>query len=160
MTYTGRETILRKAYSCHTPAGLYEANYRRLNRLIPKLKSLKLNKNINLPISKLSIKVLEQYKYTSVLKLNQPLAYSFESSLSTMGEDLAMINMELRVCYDACLIEVIAYQGKNPIHSPLNYPNKHMLQVDEKKQLNLLLKDILDSALKCIASRHRETVIS
>ena len=139
--------LLRKTYTNTTPTGLYEANYRRLNRLVPNLQLIKLNKIINLPISKLSIRILEQYKYTSVIVLKQFLMTRFTS--------LSMINMELRVCHDACLLEVIAYQGESPIQSALTYPNKQMLQKDEKKQLNLLLKEILEGALKNEFSRHR-----
>ncbi|MCU7801004.1 MAG: DUF1249 domain-containing protein, partial [gamma proteobacterium symbiont of Lucinoma myriamae] len=45
-------------------------------------------------------------------------------------------------------VEVIGYQGKSPIQSANIYPNKHMLQIDEKRQLNLFLKDVLESSLK------------
>ena len=134
-------TILNLNYKATTtPAGLYEANYRRLDRLIPELRALPLNKTIDLPTSKLSIGILQQYKYTSVLALKQ--------SLLTTNEQFSFINMELRMCHDARLLEVIGYQGKNPVQSAVKYPNKHMLQLDEKKQLNLLLKDILEHAIK------------
>lgn len=140
MSHTIVDSLCRKKYTNTTPTALYETNYRRLNRLIPNLKAIKLNKIIDLPISKLSIRIIEQYKYTSLIVLHQ--------SLITTFTQLSVINMELRACHDACVIEVIAYQGESPIQSALTYPNKQMLQRDEKKQLNLLLKEILESALK------------
>ncbi len=152
MSHTIIDSQLRKNYTNTTPTALYEANYRRLSRLIPNLKAIKLNKIIDLPISKLSIRILEQYKYTSLIVLQQ--------SLITTFAPLSVINMELRVCHDACVIEVIAYQGESPIQSALTYPNKQMLQRDEKKQLNLLLKEILESALKNETATHHLSSIS
>ena len=154
MSYILSENRIRKSYTATTPGGLYEANYRRLNRLFLNLKSFKLNKTINLPIPKLSVRIAEQYKYTSVVILNQLLTEHPINSFVVDCRDLSVINMELRVCHDACLLEVIAYQGKSSIYTTMTYPNKHMLQIDEKKQLNLLLKDILESALKSVHSRN------
>lgn len=134
-------TILSLNYkAATTPTGLYEANYRRLDRLIPELRTLPLNKVVELPESILAIGIVQQYKYTSVISLQQ--------SLLTTNKQLSIINMELRMCHDARLLEVISYQGKSPVQSALKYPNKQMLQLDEKKQLNLLLKDILEHAIR------------
>lgn len=133
-------TISKSTYRTTTPTGLYEANYRRLIRLAHDLTPLQVNERIILSLSKLTITILEQYKYTSVISLKQ--------SLETGIEHLSAIEMDLRICHDACLAEVIGYQGKNPVQSATVYPNKHMLQIDEKKQLNLLLKDILENAIK------------
>lgn len=133
-------TITKSIYRTTTPTGLYEANFRRLSRLIPELTDYQINDSICLPLSTLCISVLEQFKYTTVIALKQ--------SLQTDTRHVSAIDMDLRVCHDACLVEVIGYQGKSPIQSALVYPNKHMLQVDEKKQLNLLLKDILENAIK------------
>lgn len=126
---------------------LYETNYRRLNHLFPGLKIYKLNKTFHLPISQVCVGIIEQYKYTSIIFLKQ--------SLKTTMAQLSTIKMKLRVCHDACLVEVIGYQGQSPIQSALTYPNKQMLQLDEKKQLNLLLKEILENTIKNEFSRNK-----
>lgn len=136
-------TINKSDYRTTTPTGLYEANYRRLSRLAPQLSELSANSELTLSLSKLTLGILECYKYTTIVSLRQPL----QSHLKSFSL-LSAINMELRICHDACLAEVIGYQGKSPIQSAIAYPNKHMLQIDEKRQLNLFLKDVLESALK------------
>jgi len=144
-------TINKSNYHITTSTGLYEANYRRLLRLFPGLFQVSVNNELFLVESNLTLCVLEQYKYTTVTSLKQ----SLKTSLSACLDDhikamthLSAIDMELRICFDACLVEVIGYQGKSPIQSACVYPNKHMLQVDEKRQLNLFLKDVLESSLK------------
>ncbi|MCU7967770.1 MAG: DUF1249 domain-containing protein, partial [gamma proteobacterium symbiont of Bathyaustriella thionipta] len=141
-----------------TPTGLYEANYRRLQRLAPQLSELSANDVLLLSASKITLRILEQYKYTTVISLKQLLQTELSAHLNDHSKSmshLASIDMELRVCHDACLVEVIGYQGKSPIQSACVYPNKHMLQVDEKRQLNLFLKDVLESALKSQYYRKR-----
>jgi len=139
-------TISKPDYMTTTPTGLYEANYRRLSRLVPDLTDFQVNECISLPESKLLISILEQHKYTTVISLK--LSLGITNLAITPEIVLSAIDMDLRICHDACVVEVIGYQGKSPVQSALSYPNKHMLQIDEKKQLNLLLKDILESSLK------------
>lgn len=133
-------TIAKHHYQTTTPTGLYEANYRRLSRLVPGLNTCEVDETVFLPQSKIAITILEQHKYTTVIALKQ--------SLHTHISRLSSIAMDLRICHDANVLEVIGYQGKSPIQSALVYPNKHMIQIDEKKQLNLLLKDILENSVK------------
>ena len=140
-------TINKSNYQSTTPTGLYEANYRRLLRLVPEVSELSVNNNFFLSASTIILRILERYKYTTIISLKQPLQTNLKTSLKTMTH-LSSIDMELRVCHDACLVEVIGYQGKSPIQSASVYPNKHMLQIDEKRQLNLFLKDVLESSLK------------
>jgi len=68
---------------------------------------------------------------------------------------LATINLKVRVCHDAGVAEVIGYQGKSPVQSAQSYPNKQMLQIDEKKQLNLLLKEVLENMIKNKFSKNK-----
>ena len=158
-------TITQSVHRTTTPTGLYEANYRRLIRLMPKLSTMRMNDNYSLSLSKIVINIIEQYKYTTVISLKRSLTLSSHISDTSQKlnrlnplSQLSSINMELRVCHDACLVEVIGYQGKAPIQSAHVYPNKHMLQIDEKRQLNLFLKDVLENSLKteyhhsCISS--------
>ncbi len=151
MTHTIFQSKIFSEYKTTTPTGLYEANYRRLNRLVPQLKELSVNAMHPLPHSYVTIKILEQYKYTSVIALKQSLHINTSNKeLSDFQAKIPLnsIDMELRICHDACLAEVIGYQGKSPIQSASVYPNKHMLQIDEKRQLNLFLKDVLEHSLK------------
>ena len=122
-----------------TPLALYEGNYRRILRLFPELHDLNKGTFVEVYEAVLSITIIDQHKYTTLITLEYRLGTDHRFS---------DIVMELRVCHDAALLEVIAYQGQNPIHSIHAYPNKHMLQADEKKQINLFLRDILEHALK------------
>jgi len=133
-------TIIKYGYQTTTPTGLYEANYRRLSRLLPDLSNYEVKDTLSLTKSKITVTILEQHKYTTVIALKQSLQTSFSH--------LSSIAMELRICHDANVLEVIGYQGTSPVQSALVYPNKHMIQIDEKKQLNLLLKDILENSVK------------
>lgn len=143
-------TIRKSRHITTTPTGLYEANYRRLLRLVPELHSLAVSEKHQLSCSAITFCALEQYKYTSIVALQQslPARVSKKTAKIDHFRHLTLIEMELRVCHDACLAEVIGYQGQSPIQSARTYPNKHMLQVDEKRQLNLFLKDVLESSLK------------
>jgi len=144
-------TLTQSKHRITTPTGLYEANYRRFIRLVPELRALAVNDDYCLSLSKIIIKILEQYKYTSVVSLRQLLQASVVQGVVhelQIHPHLNSIDMELRICHDACLVEVIGYQGKSPIQSANVYPNKHMLQIDEKRQLNLFLRDVLENSLK------------
>ena len=154
MSHTITKSIYRTTtYSTTTPTGLYEANYRRLLRLTSELADLQVNECAYLSSSKLVLTVLEQHKYTTVISLQQSLK---THTLISKSLPLSSIDMDLRICHDACLVEVVGYQGMSPVQSAQVYPNKHMLQVDEKKQLNLLLKDILEQAIK--SERHSHSL--
>lgn len=133
-------TIIRRQYQITTPVGLYEANFRRLTRLLPDIGRRNVGECIELAAENTTITIVEQFKYTSIISLQQALNTSFNQ--------LSDVEMELRICHDARLLEVVGYQGRNPVQSALYYPNKHMLQLDEKKQLNLLLKEILETSIR------------
>ncbi len=150
-------TINRSKHIITTPTGLYEANYRRLMRLVPNLRTLQVNDQHGLSAEKITLKILQQYKFTSVISFQQSLQWlDFDSDSDTnihSSEEPALnhlrfIDMELRACHDACLLEVIAYQGKSPIHTSEAFPANHLLQRDEKRQLNLFLKELLEKSLK------------
>ena len=155
-------TIIKSKHRITTPTGLYEANYRRFIRLVPELHNLAVNDEYELSLPKIIVNVIAQYKYTTVLTLKQHLQTNLKLSTAqklTSINHLIAIDMELRVCYDACLVEVIGYQGKTPIQSIDVYPNAQMLQVDEKRQLNLFLRDVLENALKTEYCHHSNETI-
>ncbi len=140
-------TIKKSTHRITTPTGLYEANYRRFMRLSAQLSCLAVGETMTLAVSGIYFEVVEQFKYTSIISLRQSLSHdSSPSEVSSLP--LSCITMELRVCHDACVIEVIAYEGAYSIQSAKVYPNQHMLQIDEKRQLNVFLKELLEEALK------------
>ena len=138
-------TIKRPRHLTTTPTGLYEANFRRLLHLLPV--SLSASETFSLAQAKITIRVLQQFKYTTVISLKKILHTQPEPYLTVLSH-LSAIDMELRICHDACVVEVIGYQGKSPIQSLCPYPNEDMLHIDEKRQLNLFLKDVLENALR------------
>ena len=139
-------TIKKSTHRITTPTELYEANYRRFIRLSTQLSRLPVGKQQILAASGVCLEVLEQFKYTSIISLKQSLFRAFaEYELPSLP--LSCITMELRVCHDACVIEVISYEGTYAIQSARVYPNQHMWQIDEKRQLNFFLKELLEEAL-------------
>lgn len=144
-------------YGATTPTALYEANYRRFIKLFDVIGDLLPEQSIELLASQIDLCILEQHKYTTVVLFTKHLA-----SRQRPGQhgQYNKIEMELRICHDACVIEVIAYQGHKPIVSAVTYPNQQMLQIDEKKQLNLLLKEILENAVRLERQASRLTPCS
>lgn len=144
-------------YGAATPTALYEANYRRFVKLFDAVTHLSIDEIIELGASHIELCILEQHNYTTVVLFTKHLA-----SRQCLGQHgrYSTIEMELRVCHDACVIEVIAYQGHKPIVSAVTYPNQQMLHLDEKKQLNRLLKEILENAIKLERQASRLTPCS
>jgi uncharacterized protein YqiB (DUF1249 family) len=132
-------------YGTATPTALYEANYRRFIKLFNDVRDLLPGKNIELLVSQIDLCILEQHKYTTVVSFTK---YLVTQEWSGQLGRYSKVAMELRVCHDASVIEVIAYQGHKPIVSAITYPNQEMLHLDEKKQLNRLLKEILENAIR------------
>jgi len=138
--------VNKKISKLVTPIALYEGNYRRIIKLFPEL--IDANKQGNSggmlwPLSDKTIrlKITEQYKYTCIVNLYKVL--SEHSQINT-------VHMSLRICFDARLVEVISFQGSQSLKLYPVYPNKDMLLPDEKKQINLHLKQLLELSLNCL----------
>lgn len=144
-------------YGAATPTALYEANYRRFVKLFAGIAHLSVDEIIKLLASQIDLRILEQHNYTTVVLFNKRLA---SRQGHAQHDQYSKIEMELRVCHDACVIEVIAYQGHKPIVSAVTYPNQQMLHLDEKKQLNRLLKEILENAIRLDRQASRLTPCS
>ncbi len=86
-----------------------------------------------------SIQVLERCRYTRMLELRQKLRLP-ESYL----QDLAM---QIRIYYDARLVEVTGYEGIGRLQADYSYPNPKMMLKDEKRQANILLYEWLSLVL-------------
>lgn len=116
---------------------LCERNYWLLIELIPVLRS------INQPMSLIlndqprsCISIVERTRYTSTLAVS----HSFGADRSELLRD---IQMQLRVYYDARLIEVLSYQNRSRLAPFYPFPNAQMLSPFEKRQVNLFLGEWL-----------------
>ncbi len=120
---------------------LHEQNYRRLNRLLPRLEApgRKLARNATGDL-KLELIVSECFPYTSTIVLTLfPLADN---------PHFASCRLTIRIYHDARVAEVIGYQTHRRLASSYPYPNAGMLQPDEKRQVNVLLQEMLDFCQK------------
>jgi len=136
-----------------TPVGLYESNYRKVISLFPGLihlrqqvlnqtKSGQKNKTVHSQVyttQSLSIEILDIFKYTTIIKLFRKLP---------IKSTKMAVDIKIRLCHDANMAEVIGFQDNQHIKKYFYYPNEEMMLVDEKKQLNLHVKTLLDMAIK------------
>jgi len=136
MTHTIAKTRTRN------PMWVYEHNYVSLVRLVPSLlddvEHLTL---LGASSQTLSFSVIERCRYT----LGVTLSYAVRPEHVLVPD----VRMELRLYQDACLAEVIAYQGHRRFLADYPYPNSKMLHPDEKRQSNLLLHDVLSHFRAC-----------
>jgi len=146
-----------------TPLALYEGNYRRVLKLFPEL--LDANEQGNsggllyaVNDDSIQLKIIEQHKYTSIIKLTKFLLPSGLRYAASKNREKSA-QMDLRICFDANLVEVISFQGSQPLKTYRSYPNKEMLLPDEKKQLNLHLKNILELSIDCISEHNTSNLI-
>ena len=114
---------------------LQEYSYRRLVSLVPGLKllsgTLMLRDDEH---ARFTLELLEQCKYTTLLSLR----HYFDRSML-----IPDMEMNVRICHDAAVAEVVSYQGKGRMQPIYEYPNPGMYQRDEKFQHNRLLADWL-----------------
>lgn len=80
------------------------------------------------------IKLLELCKFTTTIKIE----HVSESALGWLRPQF-----EVRLYHDARLAEVISCQQVRRFKAVYDYPNIEMMQPDEKRQINLLLRDWL-----------------
>jgi len=65
-------------------------------------------------------------------------------ALNTQSTLALNLTMTVRMYHDAKVAEVMNCSGHGTFEPEYGYPNKHMLQRDEKRQLNQLLGEWLD----------------
>lgn len=121
-----------------------EANYARLMRLLPSMRSEHQTRRVALSqgdhlLGILHLEVLETCPYTTSLRVRQ------EHSLPW----LPVPQLEVRVYHDARMAEVISAENARRLHIRYPYPNAAMHQPDEKSQLNLFLGEWLNHCLAC-----------
>lgn len=113
-----------------------EANYRRLLDLLPEddnLTEFGLYAGEN-RLGVISVKLLERFKYTDTLLLEQA---------QSTGKWINNPQFTVRLYHDARLAEVISYYRHRRIEGVNPYPNRFMHHPDEKMQLNLFLAEWL-----------------
>lgn len=121
-----------------------EANYARLMRLLPDMRSNQSSRRVALSqgehlLGILALEVLEACPYTTTLQVRQ------EHSLPW----LPVPQLEVRVYHDARMAEVVGAENARRLRSIYPYPNAAMHQPDEKTQLNLFLGEWLGHCLAC-----------
>jgi len=138
--------LLRERYRVDL-AGLQaacEANYARLMRLLPEMRSTMSSRRIGMAqgdqmLGVLVLDVLLACPYTTTLRVRQ------EHSLPW----LPVPQMEVQVYHDARMAEVVSAEHARRLRSIYPYPNEAMHQPDEKAQLNLFLGEWLSHCLAC-----------
>lgn len=121
-----------------------EANYWRLMRLMPEMRTQSEARRLSLALgaessAALTIQTIEHSPYTSLLLITQ------ESGLSW----LTAPHLEVRVYHDARMAEVTAAENLRRFRSLYPYPNPQMHQPNEKFQLNLFLGEWLSHCFSC-----------
>lgn len=120
---------------------LYERNYCRLQCLIPDIELIgqRMEKSV-VGESQIMLNAVEQFKYTSVITLIQPLG----------DEDIYLSDprMNIRVYHDARVAEVLSFQNHGYFRPKYDYPNPCMYQPREKKRVNLFLSEWLDFLIR------------
>lgn len=130
-----------------SPMWVYEENYRLLQRLLPEMEAGGDRYRLSADDGSraLEILILERCRYTTMIELTKPFYID--------GVWLPDLGMQLRIYHDACAVEVVCYQGCRNI--PARYEVKHPapFHKDEKRQVNLLLHDLLRY---CLRNNYRE----
>lgn len=89
------------------------------------------------------LEVMENFKYTSTIRISQQLVASKAKDLDALSHYNAP-EMIVRVYHDAKTAEVTSYQNHKYFKAVYPVPNPSMYQCDEKEQLNLFLAEWLN----------------
>ena len=116
---------------------LYEFNYRNLLAIMPGLVIRELqSNNYELPAFGLKVSMLERTPYTTLV--------SFDINQNIESPYISASEFKVRMYHDARVAEVVSYQGQRCQNAFYAYPNQQMYHKDEKKQLNLLLSEVIE----------------
>ena len=119
---------------------IYEHNFSRLVALLPGLSQLSGQLTaLGRQQRRLTVEVVEHYKYTTVLRITQNLPISIPAA--------RLSHMTVRIYHDAQVAEVLAYQNCSHFQAKYDYPNPGMMQVREKRRVNEFLGEWLDYCL-------------
>ncbi len=129
---------------------LCERNYAQLRHLVPA--SGQVGDSVQIQVSAFDqyrLRLQELCKFTSTVEIEL---------ISSSVLHWLKPKFEVRLYHDARLAEVVACQQVRRFKAVYDYPNLEMLQPDEKRQINLLLRDWL--ALCRTAGFNAEVVAS
>jgi uncharacterized protein YqiB (DUF1249 family) len=130
---------------------VFEENYRLLQRLLPEFEQgadrfvLAGQEG-----DELELLILERCRYTTMISLSKPFAID--------GEWLPDLSMQLRAYHDAGVVEVSAYQGCFRIPARYQVESHGRYHKDDKRQINLLLHDLLFYCLRLGYREQRELI--
>jgi hypothetical protein len=125
----------KQRYKPYVPdfLGLCERNYAQLQPWLPE--ALTSRRQVALPNADYyEISVLALARYTTTVNI---------ILRSAQLPEWLCPHFEVRLYHDARLAEVIACKHIRRFQAVYDYPNIEMLQPDEKRQINLLLRDWL-----------------
>ncbi|MCE1033379.1 DUF1249 domain-containing protein [Pseudomonas monteilii] len=121
-----------------------EANYARLMRLLPDMRTTQSSRRIGMT---------QGDQMLGVLVLDVVLACPYTTTLHVRQEHslpwLPVPHVEVQVYHDARMAEVVSAEHTRRLRSIYPYPNEAMHQPDEKAQLNLFLGEWLSHCLAC-----------
>lgn len=125
-----------KRFAKNTPMRVYEENFRLLVRLLPNIgagECFRIFSAKGRP--DVDIKVVERCKYTVTLEVTKYFGHR--------GKLLRDLVMKVRVYYDARVVEATAYQDCHRIPSRYEVTDPNRFHLDEKRQSNELLHELL-----------------
>lgn len=132
----------QRRYQPYVPdfLSLCERNYAQLRHLLPRTGQV--GDMVQIQVSaadKYQIRLQELCKFTSTVRIE------FFSDNVAADRIISWLRpqFEVRLYHDARLAEVVACQQVRQFQAVYDYPNTDMLQPDEKRQINLLLRDWL-----------------
>lgn len=157
--------LIKPRYVVNFPGHLAncEFNYRRLRRLMPGWRSPEAQQASRLPRWEyligssrqtemaLSLEVKESAKYTTLIHIH---VYSQSANRRAQPKHKPRHTLEVRLCHDATVAEVVACDNHRRIQAKHDYPNAKMYQRDEKAQLNRFLGELLEHCLAHGRVRH------
>ncbi|MDH5377224.1 MAG: DUF1249 domain-containing protein [Gammaproteobacteria bacterium] len=116
---------------------LYEINYALLDHFLPEfLDSDTVCCKDETDSISLTVNLLERSPYTSLVEL----VLAPISNIKLVSKS----HFTVRIYHDVKVAEVVEYQGKRRFHAwYAHYPNTAMYTKDEKRQVNLLLSEML-----------------
>ncbi|MGM0595054.1 MAG: DUF1249 domain-containing protein [Pseudomonadota bacterium] len=139
-------TILHSPPS--SPMWVFEENYRLLDQLLPQMEAGGDRYRLSAEDEgqpALEVLILERCRYTTIVELTKPFFID--------GIWLPDLRMQLRIYHDAQVVEVAAYQGCHRIPARYQVETQGRFLPDEKRQINLLLHELL---LYCLRAGYRE----
>ncbi len=122
---------------------VYETNYAKLNALLPGQPSVGDVRSYQVASMAYQLEVSEVTKYTTLVDVSQ----------CDERPVLPLPKMTVRLYHDARVAEVCASEQISRVFARYDYPNKKMVQKDEKFQLNQFLGEWLTFCLRNGISR-------